>query len=44
MTMKGQISLIIVGLRGLYGLYGAVRVWTGADFRYALIGRLKALA
>ena len=40
----GLISMIcpfiVVGLWMLYGLYGAVRAWTGADFRYAVIGRL----
>lgn len=40
----GLVSMIcpfiIMGLWMLYGLYGAVRTWTGADFRYAVIGRL----
>jgi uncharacterized Tic20 family protein len=31
---------IVMGLWMLYGLYGAVRTWTGADFRYAVIGRM----
>ena len=43
MTMKGQISFIC-GAVGLVWAYGAVRVWTRADFRYAAIGRLKVLA
>jgi uncharacterized Tic20 family protein len=34
------IPFIVMGLWGLYGLYGALRVWQGADFRYALVGRL----
>ncbi len=29
---------IIMALWGLYGLWGTVRAWTGADFRYAIIG------
>jgi hypothetical protein len=33
---------LVMALWGLYGLYGAVRAWSGADFRYALIGRLVA--
>lgn len=36
------IPFIIMAMWGLYGLYGAVRVWMGADFRYAVIGRLMA--
>ncbi len=31
---------IIMGAWGFYGLYGAIRAWMGADFRYAIIGRL----
>ena len=31
---------LIMGVWGLYGLYGAIRAWMGADFRYAIIGRL----
>jgi uncharacterized Tic20 family protein len=31
---------IIMGLWLVYGLYGAVRAWTGADFRYAVVGQL----
>jgi len=34
------IPLIVMGLWGLYGLYGALRAWAGADFRYAVVGRL----
>ena len=32
--------LVIMGGWVLYGLYGAVRAWTGAEFRYAFVGRL----
>lgn len=32
--------LIIMGVWVLYGLYGAVRAWTGAEFRYAFVGQL----
>ena len=31
---------IIMGLWLVYGLYGAVRAWSGAEFRYALVGQL----
>jgi uncharacterized Tic20 family protein len=31
---------IIMGLWLVYGLYGAVRAWSGAEFRYAIIGQL----
>lgn len=31
---------IVMGLWMFYGLYGAVRAWTGADFRYVVIGKL----
>lgn len=31
---------ILMGLWLVYGLYGAVRAWSGADFRYAVIGQL----
>ena len=37
------IPFIIMAAWGLYGLYAAVRVWQGTDFRYAFIGRLKIL-
>ncbi len=30
--------LIFMLLWGLYGLYGALRAWSGADFRYAFVG------
>jgi uncharacterized Tic20 family protein len=33
---------LVMALWGLYGLYGAVRAWSGADFRYAFIGQLVA--
>lgn len=33
---------IIMGVWGLYGLFGAVRAWSGEAFRYAVIGRLVA--
>jgi uncharacterized Tic20 family protein len=33
---------LVMGLWGVYGLYGAVRAWSGADFRYAVIGPLVA--
>ena len=29
---------IVMGVWGLYGLWGAVRAWAGRDFRYAVIG------
>jgi hypothetical protein len=29
---------IVMAIWGLYGLWGAVRAWTGADFRYLVIG------
>ncbi len=32
--------MLIMMVWVLYGLYGAVRAWTGAEFRYALVGRL----
>lgn len=31
---------IIMAIWGLYGLWGAVRAWTGADFRYLVIGQM----
>jgi uncharacterized Tic20 family protein len=31
---------IVMALWGLYGLWGAVRAWTGADFRYLVIGQM----
>ena len=31
---------IVMALWGLYGLWGAVRAWTGADFRYFVIGQM----
>ncbi|MCB9420592.1 MAG: DUF4870 domain-containing protein [Ardenticatenaceae bacterium] len=31
---------IVMALWGLYGLWGAVRAWTGADFRYLVIGQV----
>jgi uncharacterized Tic20 family protein len=31
---------IFMALWGLYGLWGTVRAWTGADFRYLLIGQM----
>ena len=37
------IPFMVMAVWGLYGLYGAIRVWAGADFRYAVIGRLKVL-
>jgi uncharacterized Tic20 family protein len=33
------IPFIVMIVVWLYGLWGAVRVWGGNDFRYALIGR-----
>jgi uncharacterized Tic20 family protein len=36
------IPFIAMGLWGLYGLYGGLRAWQGADFRYAVVGRLVA--
>jgi uncharacterized Tic20 family protein len=32
--------LLLMGVWGLYGLYGGVRAWMGHDFRYALIGQM----
>ena len=32
------IPFIVMLILWLYGLWGAVRVWGGHDFRYALIG------
>jgi len=32
------IPLAVMALFGLYGLWAALRVWQGRDFRYALIG------
>ena len=32
------IPFIVMAIVWLYGLWGAVRVWGGHDFRYALIG------
>lgn len=34
------IPFIVMAIWGLYGLFGAVRTWLGADFRYIIIGRL----
>jgi uncharacterized Tic20 family protein len=34
------IPFMVMGLWGLYGLYGGWRTWQGADFRYAIVGRL----
>jgi uncharacterized Tic20 family protein len=31
---------IVMGIWGLYGLWGAVRTWMGADFRYLVIGHM----
>lgn len=31
--------LILMLAWGLYGLYGALRAWSGADFRYAFVGK-----
>jgi uncharacterized Tic20 family protein len=31
---------IVMAIWGLYGLWGAVRAWTGADFRYLVIGQM----
>ncbi|MCL4867865.1 MAG: DUF4870 domain-containing protein [Anaerolineae bacterium] len=31
---------ILMAAWGLYGLYGAIRTWQGADFRYAFVGKL----
>jgi hypothetical protein len=31
---------IVMAIWGLYGLWGAVRAWMGADFRYLVIGQL----
>lgn len=31
---------IVMGLWVLYGLFGAIRAWSGADFRYLFVGRL----
>lgn len=31
---------IVMAIWGLYGLWGAVRAWTGADFRYAVVGQM----
>lgn len=36
------IPFLVMGVWGLYGLYGALRAWQGADFRYAVVGRLTA--
>lgn len=40
----GLVSMIcpfiIMALWGMYGLWGAVRTWTGADFRYLVIGQM----
>lgn len=33
---------MLMGLWGLYGLYGALKAWSGADFRYAFVGKLVA--
>ena len=34
------IPFLIMGVWGVYGLIGALRTWRGADFRYAVVGRL----
>jgi len=31
---------IIMAIWGLYGLWGAVRAWSGADFRYLIVGQM----
>ena len=31
---------IVMAIWGLYGLWGAIRAWTGADFRYLVIGQM----
>ncbi len=31
---------ILMAIWGLYGLWGTVRAWMGADFRYILIGQM----
>ncbi len=31
---------IVMAIWGLYGLWGTVRAWMGADFRYILIGQM----
>lgn len=31
---------IVMAIWGLYGLWGAVRAWTGADFRYLVVGQM----
>ena len=40
----GLISMvcpfIVMAVWGLYGLWGAVRAWMGADFRYLVIGQM----
>lgn len=33
------IPFALMIILGLYGLWGALRTWQGADFRYALVGR-----
>lgn len=32
------VPFLVMGVWGLYGLYAALRVWMGADFRYAIMG------
>lgn len=34
------LPFIVMGIWGIYGLFGALRAWKGADFRYAIIGNL----
>ncbi len=36
----GCIPLFIGAVWTMYGLWGAIRTWAGADFRYPIIGRL----
>jgi uncharacterized Tic20 family protein len=31
---------IVMGLLGMYGLFGALRTWQGADFHYAVVGKM----
>ena len=37
-TMSWVLPLIFMLFVGLFGLWGALRTWQGADFRYPLIG------
>lgn len=34
------VPFLVMGVWGLYGLYGSLRTWAGAEFRYAIIGRI----